>query len=218
MKKIYMRIICGILCVMIAAGMAGCSKVKGNTESTQANISSGQPRYEDYIFVGDSRFVGMKDALNGYVDADVRFVAEVGQGLGWLKKVAPDLYNESGKTIIFNLGVNDLYNVSGYVDFYNNLPQDFVENNTLVIMTVNPVDEQREADFGYSVKNSEIESFNNTMRSDLDSLYFNMIDSYTYVQSSSFKTTDGLHYTNDTYRLIFDYAVECCQKQVFMKR
>ena len=218
MRKSHLRILSLILCVAVLFGMSGCTKTTENSGKDPGQISNALVRYEDYIFVGDSRFVGMKDALNGYVDADVRFVAEVGQGLGWLKKVAPDLYNESGKTIIFNLGVNDLYNVSGYVDFYNNLPQDFVENNTLVIMTVNPVDEQREADFGYSVKNSEIESFNNTMRSDLDSLYFNMIDSYTYVQSSSFKTTDGLHYTNDTYRLIFDYAVECCQKQGFMKR
>ena len=218
MKKFYLRILCGILCIVIATGLAGCTGKNGGTDNASKPVSAGQVRYDDYIFVGDSRFVGMKDAIEGYTDADVEFVAEVGQGLSWLKKTAPGLYGETGKTIIFNLGVNDLYNISGYVDFYNSMPQDFIENNTLVIMTVNPVDEQREADFGYTVTNAEIESFNNTLKSDVDSLYFKMIDSYTYVKLSAFKTTDGLHYNNETYRLIFDYAIECCGNQGFMKR
>jgi hypothetical protein len=218
MSKNSLRILCGILCVIIAAGMAGCTKDKENTESTHTDISSTRSRYEDYIFVGDSRFVGMKDAIKDSVGTDVRFVAEVGQGLGWLKQVTPDLYNETGKTIIFNLGVNDLENVSGYVEFYNNLPQDFMENNTLVIMTVNPIDDQREAEIGYGVNNTEIESFNNTLKNELDKQCYHMIDSYTYLRMSDFKTVDGIHYTDATYRLIFDYAVDCCRNGNFMKR
>lgn len=218
MRKTNFRILCGVLCVMIAAGMSGCSKDKGDTESTHEDFSTARSRYEDYIFVGDSRFVGMKEAIKDSVDSDVRFVAELGQGLGWLKRVAPDLYNETGKTIIFNLGVNDLSNVSGYVEFYNNLPQDFMENNTLVIMTVNPVDEQRDAEFGRSVTNSEIESFNNTLKNELDKQCYHMIDSYSYLRMSDFETVDGIHYTDSTYKLIFDYAVECCEQQGFMRR
>ncbi len=216
MKKIFLKIISAALCIVTAAGMAGCNKIKGSTEPSQ--MPAGQVKYDDYIFVGDSRFVGMKEAVDGSSDADVKFVAEVGQGLAWLKRTAPSLYGESGKTIIFNLGVNDLYNVSGYIDFYNGMPQDFIENNTLVIMTVNPVDEEKGGEFGYSVTNSEIEDFNKTLISGLDNLYFKVIDSYTYLKMSAFKTVDGIHYNNDTYRLIFDYAIECCGNQGFMKR
>ena len=90
MSKNSLRILFGILCVIFAAGMAGCTKDKENTESMHTDISSTRSRYEDYIFVGDSRFVGMKDAIKDSVDTDVRFVAEVGQGLGWLKKVTPE--------------------------------------------------------------------------------------------------------------------------------
>ena len=115
-------------------------------------------------------------------------------------------------------GVNDLENVSGYVEFYNNLPQDFMENNTLVIMTVNPIDDQREAKIGYGVNNTEIESFNNTLKNELDKQCYHMIDSYTYLWMSDFKTVDGIHYTDATYRLIFDYAVDCCRNGNFVKR
>ncbi len=218
MKKLILGIISAALCVTALVSMTGCSKINGNKDNDPVQTVSGQVKYDDYIFVGDSRFVGMKEAVDGYSDADVEFVAEVGQGLSWLKKTAPGLYGETGKTIIFNLGVNDLYNISGYIDFYNSMPQDFIENNTLVIMTVNPVDEQKEAEFGYSVTNSEIESFNESLKNGLDSLYFKMIDSYTYMKMSAYKTVDGLHYNNETYRLIFDYAVECCGSQGFMKR
>ena len=218
MRKSHLRIMCAILCGAVLFGMAGCSKNTDNSGKDPGQISNAQVRYEDYIFVGDSRFVGMKEATAGKTDTDIRYVAEVGQGLAWLKKVAPDLYGESGKTIIFNLGVNDLYNISGYIDFYNGMPQEFIENNTLVIMTVNPVDEQKEADYGYAVTNAEIEQFNSKMKTGVDSLYFKMIDSYTYVTMSAYKTVDGIHYTNDTYGLIFDYAVECCSNRNYMKR
>ncbi|MBR3278771.1 MAG: hypothetical protein IKG01_07765 [Lachnospiraceae bacterium] len=222
MKRLYQRILggllCGIMCGTALTGLTGCSRDKKETEIPSVTAAPEQVSYEDLIFVGDSRFVGMDDALDGYCDADVRIVAEVGQGLAWLKKTIPDLYGESGKTIIFNLGVNDLYNASAYVEFYNNLPQDFVENNTLIIMTVNPVDEQREAECGYAIKNADIETFNDTMKNSLDKICFKMIDSYTYVSMCKFGTTDGLHYTNQTYRLIFDYAVDCCRNRNFVKR
>lgn len=216
MKKIISCILCGILTV----GLMGCSLFDNGKPTVQTKIyeaSDSTDRYEDYIFVGDSRFVGMKDALGGHVDSDVEIIAKVGQGLAWLKKTAPSLYDKTGKTIIFNLGVNDLYNASLYVEYYNNMPKSFLENNRVIFMTVNPVNEKKEAEYGYKVTNKEIEKFNNTLKENLDKNFL-MIDTNTYAQLNDFTTTDGLHYNNKTYIGIFDHAIECCENNDFVKR
>ena len=227
MKRIIVRSISLILCVAMAAGMSGCSLmrdivngVNGSTvQTSEVDMSeSNIKRYKDYIFVGDSRFVGMNNVLPAHTGVEVEVIAKTGQGLKWLKQTAPSLYGNKGKTIIFNLGVNDLHNASKYVEFYNSLPQDFMENNTLIFMTVNPVDEAVEAEHGYKVKNIDIENFNKKLRAELDP-HFKMIDTNTYVQlKDDFRTTDGLHYYNNVYLYIFDYAIECCEKQKFVRR
>lgn len=217
------KLISVILCVLLAFSMAACSlgraKESGiqSTESTTVKPSVSKldigenTDLSKYVFVGDSRFVGMKNALKGYIDQDIEVVAKVGEGLKWLKTVAPGLYNLKGKTIIFNFGVNDLYNAAKYVEFYNGMPEEFMKDNTLVIMSVNPVDESKEAEFGFSVKNTDIEKFNKTIRSGLNKQYFCRIDTNTYIQLGDFMTTDGLHYYNHIYRMIFEYTVKCCE-------
>ena len=217
-----------ILCLILVIGLSGCSfgslfknpdtKNPNGQTNVQNPDDEDQAKYKDYVFVGDSRFVGMKGAVKSKAGNDIEFVAKVGEGLSWLKKQAPDLYQKTGKTIIFNFGVNDLHNASKYVDFYNSMPEEFMKKNTLVFMTVNPVDEAKEAEHGYKIKNKDIEKFNNKMKSGLDKQYFHIIDTNTYIQLKDFKTTDGLHYNNDTYKLIFKYAVKCCEEKDFVRR
>lgn len=215
MKKLCLCILCGI----VIMSLPGCSLLSEPTAQTSiTSMTKAVRKYDDYIFVGDSRFVGMEEALNDYVDDDVEIVAKVGQGLAWLKKTAPDLYSRTGKTIIFNLGVNDLYNASEYAEYFNNMPKDFLANNTIIFMTVNPVDEQKEEKFGYGIRNSDIEKFNDVMKEKLDKQYFHIIDTNSYIQLNNFVTTDGLHYNYKTYRMIFDRAVECCEKKDYIKR
>lgn len=223
MRRLFSCILVGILCVSMAGCSSGNRPSQQQVTTTPAKSSESvtdtvKAEYSDFIFVGDSRFVGMKNAIKGRINSDAEFVAKISEGLAWLKKVAPDLYKNTGKTIVFNFGVNDLHNASKYVEFYNSMPRDFMENNTLVFMTVNPVDETKEAEFGFKVKNKDIEKFNNTMKEGLDEQYFNIIDTNTYVQQNGYMTTDGLHYYNDTYRLIFKYAVKCCEEKDFVRR
>lgn len=227
MKKLYTVILCGVLAVLLSA----CSFdeileriITTNTQATTAATTVQKMDLGDkadlssFVFVGDSRFVGMKNAIKGYVDGDAEFVAKVGEGLAWLKKIAPDLYKKKGKIIVFNFGVNDLHNASKYIDFYNGMPKDFMENNTLIFMTVNPVNEAKEAEHGFKVKNSDIEKFNNKMKEGLDKEHFRIIDSNTYIQLNDYQTTDGLHYFNNTYRLIFEFAVKSCVNKEYLKR
>ena len=227
MKKLYTVIFCFMLVVL----MTGCSFdeileriITTTTQPTTATTTvqkldlGDKADVSSFVFVGDSRFVGMKNAIKGRVDGDVEFVAKVGEGLAWFKKIAPDLYKKKGKIIVFNFGVNDLHNASKYVDFYNSMPKDFMENNTLVFMTVNPVNEAKEAEHGFKVKNTDIEKFNSKMKAGLDKGHFQIIDSNTYMQLNNYQTTDGLHYFNDTYRMIFEFAVKSCTNKEYLKR
>ena len=97
------------------------------------------------------------------------------------------------------------------------MPKSFLENNRVIFMTVNPVNEKKGAEIGCKVTNKEIEKFNNTMKENLDKNFL-MIDTNTYFQLNDFATTDGVHYTNKTYIGIFDHAIECCEKNDFVKR
>ena len=222
------RLFSVILCCLIAGGLTACSKgssgekqgissVPSQTSISKLDIGENTD-LSKYVFVGDSRFVGMKNAVKGYIDQDPEFIAKIGEDLKWFKTVAPDLYDLKGKTIIFNFGVNDLYNAGKYVEFYNSMPEDFMKDNTLVFMSVNPVDEAKEAEFGYKVKNEDIEKFNDKMKAGLNKQYFHIVDTNTFVLQNDLQTTDGLHYYNHIYRLIFEYTVKCCENGKFVSR
>ena len=222
------RLFSVILYCLIVIGLTACSKDSSNAKQSTTLVSSQtsvskldigeNTDLSKYVFVGDSRFVGMKNAVKGYVDQDVEIVAKIGEGLKWFKTMAPDLYEMKGKIIIFNFGVNDLYNAGKYIEFYNGMPEDFMKNNTLVFMSVNPVDEAKEAEYGFTVKNADIEKFNDKMKAGLNKQYFHVIDTYTFTLQNDLKTTDGLHYFNHIYRLIFEYSVKCCEKGEFISR
>lgn len=151
--------------------------------------------HNNVIFVGDSRFVGMFM----YVDSDATVIAEVGKGYKWLidtadAKLRAALTDDS--TVIFNLGVNDLGNAAKYVDYINNLQAEF-PNITIYYMSVNPVEQT-------TVSNESIDAFNETISNGITATY---LDTNTYLQKNGFSTTDGLHYSKDTYITIYDYVL-----------
>ena len=151
---------------------------------------------DNIIFVGDSRFVGMFM----YVDSDATVIAEIGKGYKWLIDTAdPELRAAltDDSIVIFNLGVNDLGNAAKYVDYINNLQAEF-PNITIYYMSVNPVEQT-------TVSNESIDSFNEIISNGITATY---LDTNTYLQENGFSTTDGLHYSKETYISIYDYVVD----------
>lgn len=150
-----------------------------------------------YIIVGDSRTVGMDAACNVGDHANIFVVAKVGKGYNWLveegwpevesiKKSNPDI---TDWTIVSNLGVNDLGSRESYIDFYSSLKDDFI------FVSVNPVSRGK-----YSVKNANVDAFNESM-----SEKFDYIDTNTMLKLRGFSAPDGLHYTDETYSMIFRF-------------
>ncbi len=107
--------------------------------------------------------------------------------------------------------VNDLYNNSNYVTYINQKANEWTKKGAKVyFVSVNPVDEVKEKQNGYSVKNSEIEKFNATLKNGLNA-NVNYIDTYNLIKSN-FKTTDGLHYTQGTSNLIYKTICDYVKK------
>lgn len=156
--------------------------------------------YNDWTWIGDSRTVGMAQCV------DINSLAESAIGLDWFLENSDTIYNMRNQTIVINLGINDIENAYNYVDVFNNMPDDFTQNNCIYIMAVNPVDEEKETAYGYSSSNASIQQFNNIMRSNLRNDYF-FLDTYDYLVSDGFDTIDGVHYDANTYIKIYNYVV-----------
>ncbi len=151
-----------------------------------------------YIFIGDSRTVGMHAAVN---TNDV-WSAKSGQGLTWMKQTGvPQVESSisSGAAVIILMGVNDLYKLDSYISYINGKAPDWTNKGAHVyFVSVLPTDGK------YNKMNSEINSFNKKMKSNLSSSV-TYIDTSSYLKSNGFKTTDGLHYDNATYKKIYNH-------------
>lgn len=151
------------------------------------------------VWIGDSRTVGMKNAVSG--DNDV-FIAESGQGYNWFINTGLNQANskiKDGDTIVFNLGVNDIGNANQYVNKLNELANGSWKGKDIIFMSINPVDDAKSR----YVKNSDIESFNQKMKDGLDSR-IKYIDTYSEIKKDLKTDGEGIHYDNETYNRIYD--------------
>lgn len=173
-----------------------------NTESpaTPEVKKDKKKEVEGFIFVGDSRFVGMNEVCDISDKKNYFVVAKVGEGYDWLidevipqmNKIRDENKNITSWNLVINLGINDLYNLNKYKDIYDNFSLDY----NIYVVSVNPIERHK------SITNRDIEEFNNALKSVNKSIY---IDTYKYLKTKGYSTTDGLHYTNDTYKKIFEF-------------
>lgn len=188
-------------------------------------------KYSKVIFVGDSRTVGMNATLNkqmsSSVTSGVSFIASAGQGLSWFKSEGySQLLKEINKTegtlpiaVVFNLGVNDMANVSNYVSYMTDIASTLKSKNCkLFYMSVNPLNSTMIAKAGKGARTeAQVREFNSKIHSGL-SLNYKYIDTYNVLMKTGYGTNasyvgtdrdsdDGLHYTTRTYKRIYYYSV-----------
>ncbi len=154
----------------------------------------------DVIFVGDSRFVGMSTAVR----YDDLYIAQVAIGYDWFRDTAiPELDSAAvpGARVVINMGVNDLENAGRYVDLINeNMDRWTAAGLTIYYMSVNPVIDGK----SYAT-NAMIETFNAKLQETLDPRVY-WIDTYTPLMESGVQSPDGVHYRDETSRLIYEYC------------
>lgn len=204
--KIIIMLSCIFLLFIVIVAVFANDDMKNLSLTNQSSITakngtrscSSEEVENRLLYVGDSRIVGMKSALE---NNNIDYIAEVGKGYDWYKNVAlatieEKLQNNSNLIVVLSLGVNDLNNIDNYISAYKDLISKY-SNNSIYIMSVTPVDESKTKASGYSVTNTAIEAFNKKLSENFSSNYIDIYSNLTNVG-----TTDGLHYDNDTYKTI----------------
>lgn len=176
--------------------------VYGELSTTVTVKAEEKPVYDPvYVFFGDSRFVGMKAVAspNDY------FMALSGSGYTFMASKMEEII--AGATpacaLVIGFGVNDgQYFIPQYIDAINSIAARYP--GKVYFLTVNPVDEEMQVQYGYHKLNSMIDQFNATVIASLSS-NITIIDTNTFLKEHGCSWVDGLHYTADTYRVIYDY-------------
>ena len=176
---------------------------ENGTLSIEDSYDEDMENEHQLIFVGDSRTVGMEEAVRAKNPSDpCTFIGKVGEGYYWLindgiEQLDLALEENPDAMVIINLGVNDLKEIDSYLAFYPELFDEYPEAS-FYIMSVNPVSDDYEG-----ISNEDIEAFNEKIQDAFPGQYLNC---YSYLRSEGFETADGLHYTYETYRAIHYYA------------
>lgn len=164
------------------------------------------------IFVGDSRTVGLQKAVKS---SDI-YIAKWGQGYDWFSqdgrsRLEKTLKDYPCSAVIINLGVNDMGNVESYVRDYQELQADYPRAR-FYFMSLNPVEESFLRANGYGGRdNASIEVFNDRMKQVFGIFYLDtyhwMIDQeYVLDLPHGHGTTDGLHYIDIVYQMLYGYV------------
>lgn len=176
-------------------------------------------------FIGDSRTVGMMQALRtqGSIPEFTEFTAKIGQGYHWLTDQTA-LTGTSPSILLLNLGVNDLGNCSSYQALYEQYAGTCWKDCPIYIISVNPC-----CSPCTGVTNTSIEAFNTSMQAWVDTYNANIptaspdtenvpadartlpvyyIDTYHYLTETGYSSSDGLHYSADTYLRLYHFILE----------
>lgn len=181
------------------------------------------------IIIGDSRTVGMCASITGdwtrcqfnnggaFVNGDDIYIARGSMGYSWFNSTAISAVNNiiaSNPDTTFNIyslmGVNFLLSdIDKYIPKYKELANGSWKEHNLILVSVNPVDEAKEAQNGYSTKNSSIITFNNKLKNGTSGVSnIKYCDTFNAVKGN-LGTTDGLHYTSNTYIAIYNSMKSC---------
>ena len=181
------------------------------------------------IIIGDSRTVGMCASITGdwtncqfnnggaFVNGDDIYIARGSMGYSWFNSTAIPAVNNiiaSNPDTTFNIyslmGVNFLLSdIDKYIPAYKNLAQNAWKDHNLILVSVNPVDEVKEAQNGYSTKNSNIITFNTKLKNGTSGISnIKYCDTFNIVKNN-LGTSDGLHYTSSTYTTIYNSMKSC---------
>ena len=206
-------------------GNGGNNGIEGGAEgSTNTSVPAGTLN----IIIGDSRTVGMCAAMTGSytgctfggspkVSGDDLYICKSAMAYTWFESTAVPAVNKiiadhpgTRYNIISLMGVNFLLgDIDKYVVKYNELANGAWKDQNIILVSVNPVNEQIEASHGYSTKNANIVTFNTKLKNGTAGhSNIGYCDVYNQIKGN-FGTSDGLHYTNETSKQIHSLILDC---------
>ena len=157
--------------------------------------------------VGDSRMVGLC-SYKWYKNDKGTCIAKVSMGYKWLVDTAIPEVNKINatkrKNIVVNLGVNDLGYADKYVAKYKELAKGAWKGSNIFIVSVNPTKGK------YNNLNSQIDTMNSKFKSLAKSVNnITYCDTVTFLRNNGFGSSDGLHYNEDTSKIIYSQIKKC---------
>lgn len=161
------------------------------------------------IFIGDSRTVGMKNAIGSNSDL---WSCKESQGLSWMKSVGiPNIESRITSTtgVCILMGINDLSYVDAgqYSKYINECASKWsARGASTYFVSVNPVGNNLSS----GLNNQKIQEWNQQLRNGLDS-NVGYIDTFS-VLINNFNAPDGLHYDKETYRSIYQSVKTAVQR------
>lgn len=185
------------------AGSAPESDFHFETEAKTAETAAAQDTDANHflIWVGDSRTVGMRDAVND----GCLYIGAAGEGYDWFaesgeSQMRSAIAEHPDAPVILNLGVNDYDNMDLYLKRYRSLAAE-LPDTVFYYLSVNPIDPS----VCTNITNEQISDFNSHLKEAFPDTY---IDSYTYLMISEISPFDGVHYTEEAYQMLHDYVLE----------
>lgn len=162
-----------------------------------------EEKSNSYLFIGDSRFVGMEKAIS--TDKQITWIDKVGARHDFYWQNRDRIASMDKNTVVvYELGVNDL-NSNACIHALDDLASFGFKK--IYFLTITPINEEKTFANGYSVTNNQIALFNNQVVSMLPNTV-QYIDTYRYLSNNGIKTIDGLHYKNVAYQMWFNFIVE----------
>lgn len=188
-------------------------RIQQNTPKPNTNSNNGDSTVEGkVIFIGDSRTVGMCQSVQINDNEDCS-IAEVGKGYQWLasaditNKLDAKLKQNPNSYVVINMGVNDPGSSNNYIKYYNDLITKYPEIH-LVVVSVTPIDDEKAKANNYIITDSNVTSFNETIKNGIDHNKISYCDVYSKIKNN-FETVDGIHYKSNTYNTIYTEIKNC---------
>ncbi len=169
-----------------------------------------------YLFIGDSRTVGMRDSVSELDNNNT--VAESSKEYNWFVNnaisSANSIFDKNGNSynIISWLGVNDAATRSRVKDYFNKykeLAEGDWSKHTIYVVSVGPVgpNYRYEDQYGTVITsedlNEDINYFNDTMRQSISDAKISNLKFINLNYNITTYDTANLHYGNDDYKKIF---------------
>lgn len=189
------------------------SSNNNNNQNSNSSSSNSSSNKNNIIYVGDSRMVGLCLSVNLSSKEDCS-IAKGSMGYNWfsntaLPQIKSKLNSNKNSTVVIYMGTNDLLNngaFESYAKDYNQLAKDY-NDSSIMIVSVTEIDDNKAVENGYQVKNSQVVNFNNSLKKSLSS-DVKYCDVYSKI-NNNFNTSDGIHYTSDTYKNIYQQIQNC---------
>ena len=195
----------------------------GGAPGSTLNAFTNVVRHQHLVLIGDSRTVGMYDALYGQDNYDINITdasgttwsARVGAGYSWMvSSGVPRVDNKIGgdSAVVILLGVNDILDFSTvyrYISYVNAKADQWVSRGASVYMAaISPVGLHTGVDsvtdpWGVTSNSGNVAAWNATVRDGI-SANVHYLDTYNAI-ASNYRTGDGVHYDNATSRRLYNF-------------